>query len=109
MSSDYSRGYAAAQSQQMMNDLMQASVDAGAAWAQRHSRQPQQPAVVLESDYLLLRKRFYKVVADAKEIAAQRDIYLDAIRAFLGRVLDRDEINTYMRHLAKERGVPWRG
>lgn len=91
------------------NDLLDASVDLGQAWAARHSRRPQQPAVVLESEYLELRALFKQVVADAKEITAQRDIWMDTMRAFAGRVLDKDEANAYMRKLAKERGVPWRG
>lgn len=84
------------------NDLLDASVDLGQAWAARHSRRPQQPAVVLESEYLELRALF-------KEVVAQRDIWMDTMRAFAGRVLDKDEANAYMRKLAKERGVPWRG
>ena len=89
------------------NELLDASVDAGLAWARRHTKQPEQPAVVLESDYLKLRAMFKQVVADAKEIAAQRDIYRETMRLYVGRVLDKEAANAHMRNLAKERGVPW--
>lgn len=91
------------------NDLLDASVDAGLAWARRHTKQPEQPAVVLESEYLQLRALFKEVVAQRDAITAQRDIWMDTMRAFVGHVLNKDEANAYMRKLAKERGVPWRG
>ena len=91
------------------NELLDASVDAGLAWARRHTKQPEQPAVVLESDYLKLRALFKEVVAQRDAITAQRDIWMDTMRAFVGHVLNKDEANAYMRKLAKERGVPWRG
>lgn len=91
------------------NELLDASVDAGLAWARRHTKQPEQPAVVLESEYLQLRALFKEVVAQRDAITAQRDIWMDTMRAFVGHVLNKDEANAYMRKLAKERGVPWRG
>lgn len=89
------------------NELLDASVDAGLAWARRHTKQPEQPAVVLESEYLQLRALFKEVVAQRDEIAAQRDIHRDTLKAFIGHRLDRDKVNAHMRNLAKERGVPW--
>jgi hypothetical protein len=87
------------------NELLDASVDAGLAWARRHTKQPEQPAVVLESDYI-------KMYQTLKRIAAQRDlwmartgIYLDTIRAFKGRTMDRDSVNDYLDKLAADRGV----
>lgn len=84
------------------NNLLDASVDLGRAWADRHTKRPAQPAMVLESEYLQLRELF-------KQVVAQRDIWMDTMQAFVGHVLDKDEANAYMRKLAKERGVPWRG
>ena len=87
------------------NDLLDASVDMGLAWARRHTKQPEQPAVVLESEYLQLREMFKEVVAQRDRIAAQRDLYRDAVVPFFGRVLVKDELNANFRRLAKERGI----
>lgn len=88
------------------NDLLDASVDLGQAWAARHSRRPQQPAVVLESEYLELRALFKQVVAQRDEWMARANIYRDTMRLYAGRVLDKDEANAHMRKLAKEHGIP---
>lgn len=80
------------------NDLMDASVDAGLAWARRHTRQPEQPDVIAWSQYV-------EMYNTCKEIAAQRDLYRDSVRPFYGKVLVKDELNAYFRKLAKERGI----
>lgn len=87
------------------NDLLDASVDLGQAWAARHSRRPQQPAVVLESQYIELYETLKRIAAQRDEIAAQRDLYRDAVVPFFGQVLNKDELNACFRRLAKERGI----
>ncbi len=91
------------------NELLDASVDAGLAWARRHTKQPEQPAVVLESDYLKLRALFKEVVAQRDEWMTKAGIYLDTMRAFNGRVLNRDQVNAMLDRLGDERGVKFPG
>ena len=78
------------------NELLDASVDAGLAWARRHTKQPEQPAVVLESDYLKLRALFKEVVAQRDEWMAKKDLYMDAVRPFIGKVLVKEELNSHL-------------
>lgn len=80
------------------NNLLDASVDLGRAWADRHTKRPAQPAVVLESEYI-------KLYETLKEIAAQRDLYADAVIPFFGKVLVKEELRAHFHRLAKERGI----
>ena len=80
------------------NNLLDASVDLGRAWADRHTKRPAQPAMVLESEYLQLRELF-------KQVVAQRDLYADAVIPFFGKVLVKEELRAHFHRLAKERGI----
>jgi hypothetical protein len=80
------------------NELLDAFVDLGRAWADRHTKRPAQPAVVLESEYI-------KMYETLKRVAVRRDIYLETLRAFNGQVLDWGKVNAMLDRLGAERGV----
>lgn len=87
------------------NELLDASVDAGLAWARRHTKQPEQPAMVLESDYIKLYETLKRIAAQRDEWMAKKDLYMDAVRPFIGKVLVKEELNSHLHKLAKERGI----